>query len=174
MFCRKTLLSSLAGLTGTMVLGAFCMVSLVSAAGTATVAATVTVQNISVTVSDGSISYGTLPANTATSTIATALNDTQTGTNAGNVAEDFNIKGQNSANWTLAATTAADQYIHKFCIATCSNPVNFTVLTTSYQVLASNIAANGTKTFDLQITTPNPSTVFTQQSVDVTVQAVLK
>lgn len=144
------------------------------AATTAAVTATVTTQNISVTVSDGTVGYGTLSAGTSKSTIASDLNDTQTATNAGNVAEDFNIKGQNSANWTLAASSGSDQYVHKFCIATCASPpTNFTALTTSYQSLASNKAAAGTQTFDLQITVPNPSTVFTQQSVDVTVQAVI-
>jgi hypothetical protein len=144
------------------------------AASTASVAATVTTENISVTVTDGSVSYGTLSAGASASTIASDKNDTQTATNNGNVAEDFNIKGQNSANWTLASSAGTDQYVHKFCTGTCGTPpTNYTALTTSYQSLATNKAAAGTQTFDLQITVPNPSTVFTQQSVDVTVQAVI-
>jgi hypothetical protein len=144
------------------------------AATTASVAATVTVQNISVAVTDGTVSYGTLGANSTASTIAADLNDSQTATNNGNVAEDFNIKGQDSANWTLAATAGSDQYIQRFCTATCSSPpTNFTALTTSYQALGTNIAASGTKVFDLFVNTPNPSTVFTQQDISVTVQAVL-
>lgn len=146
------------------------------AATTANVTATVTVQNISVSVSDGSITYGTLAANTARSTLAGEANDMQTATNDGNYAEDFNIQGTNSASWTLAGTAGADQYVHKFCNETtgdCSAPpTSYTALTTSYQTLASNIAAAGTTDFHLQITTPNPSTVFTQQSVNITVQAV--
>lgn len=146
----------------------------VFAASTASVAATVTTQDISVTVTDGSVSYGTLAAGDSKSTISSDLNDTQTATNSGNVAEDFNIKGQNSTNWTLASSAGTDQYSHKFCAATCAAPpTNFTALTTSYQTLASNKAAAGTQTFDLQITVPSPSTVYTQQSVDVTVQAVI-
>ena len=144
------------------------------AASTASVAATVTTQNISVSVTDGSVSYGTLSAGASKSTTASDLNDTQTATNDGNVAEDFNIKGQNSANWTLAASAGTDQYSHKFCTATCTSPpTSYTALTTNYQSLASNKAAAGTQTFDLQITVPSPSTVYTQQSVDVTVQAVI-
>jgi hypothetical protein len=143
------------------------------AATTGSVSATVTTQNISVAVTDGTVSYGTLASNTSKSTIAADLNDLQTATNDGNLAEDFNIRGQNSANWTLAATTGTDQYVHRFCIASCGTPpTNYTALTTSYQALATNKAPAGTQTFDLQITTPNPSTVYTQQSVDVTVQAV--
>ena len=143
----------------------------INAATTAIVAATVTVQNISVSVSDGSIAYGTLGTNSSAGTSGT---DTQTATNNGNVAEDFNIKGQNSANWTLGSASGSDTYVHQFCSATCgSAPTNYTKLTTNYQALgAGNVTANGTQTFDLYITTPTSSSVFTQQSVDVTVQAV--
>jgi hypothetical protein len=149
------------------------VVSVAQAATSATVAATVTVQNVSVSVSDGSVSYGTLATSTAKSTIPADLNDLQTATNNGNVAEDFNIKGQNSTGWTLAGSAGADQYVHKFCTGTCGTPpTNFTALTTNYQTLGTAIASSGTKTFDLQITTPSSSTSFTAQSVDVIVQAV--
>lgn len=141
----------------------------VRAASTASVAATVTVQNISVTVTDGTVAFGTLANNSSAGTNGT---DTQTATNNGNITEVFNIKGQNSANWTLAATAGSDQYVLKFCTATCTTPpTSYTALTTSYQTLNASVATSGTQTFDLYITTPNPSTVYTQQSVDVTVQA---
>jgi hypothetical protein len=154
-----------------LILGLVGMVVGVVAQGaeTASVAATVTVQNISVTVSDGTVAYGTLPVNTTKSTLVGELNDLQTATNNGNVTENFNIKGQNSANWTLAASAGADQYVHKFSK---DSGVSWTALTTSYATLATGIAALGTQTFDLQITTPTSSTNYTQQSVDVTVQAV--
>jgi len=142
------------------------------AASTATVTATVTVQNISVSVSSGTVSYGTLGTN---SSAGTNGSNTQTATNNGNVAEDFNIEGQNSANWTLdTANSTTDHYIHRFCTSTCgSAPTNYTALTTAYQALASNVATSGTQNFDLYITTPQTSSVFTQQSVNVTVQAVI-
>lgn len=154
----------------------FCVLSLsvapfANAATTANVAATVTVQNVSVSVTSGTISYGTLATNTSAGTNGS---NTQTVTNSGNVPEDFNIKGQNSANWTLGATAGTDTYVHQFCTATCGTaPTNYTKLTTSYAALgAGNLAANGTQTFDTYITTPTSSSVFTQQSVDVTVMAV--
>jgi len=139
------------------------------AADTATVTATVTVQNISVSVTDGTVTYGTLAQNSTKNTCD--LTDTQTATNNGNVTENFNIKGQNSTNWTLGATAGSDIYTHKFSTATCPTFTG-TALTISYQSLATSIAPSGTKSFDLEINTPNPSTVFTVQSVDVTVQAV--
>lgn len=144
------------------------------AATTGNVAATVTTQNISVAISDGSVSYGTLAPSASRSTTAADLNDTQTATNDGNVAEDFNLRGQNSANWTLAGTAGADQYVHQFCVASCTTPpTNYTALTTNYQQIANSKAPAGTQLFDLRITTPSSSTVYTQQSVDVTVQAVI-
>lgn len=140
------------------------------AATSATVAATVTAQNISVTVADGIVSYGTLAVGASGGTNAS---DTQTATNNGNISEDFNIKGQNSTAWTLAGTSSTDQYVHKFCTASCgSAPTNYTALTTNYQTLASGVAASGTQTFDLYITLPSSSSSFTQQSVDAIVQAV--
>lgn len=147
-----------------------------TAATTATVAATVTVQNVSVSVTDGSISYGTLALDSSKSTLSGGVNDQQTASNNGNVAEDLNIKGQNSTNWTLdTANTVTDHYIHKFCTATCGtegSPTNFTALTTNYATLATNVASSGSQTFDLRITTPQTSSVYTAQSVDVMVQAV--
>jgi len=141
----------------------------VRAASTGTVTATVTVQNISVTVTDGTVAFGTLANNTSAGTNPA---DTQTATNNGNITETFNIKGQDSANWTLGATAGSDIYVLKFCTATCTTPpTSYTALTLSYQTLAASVVASGTQTFDLYITTPNPSTVYTQQSVDVTVQA---
>lgn len=159
-------------LYGFFLIGLFGLVSFleVKAADTASVTATVTVQNISVTVADGTVAYGTLAVNASADTNPA---DTQTATNNGNVTENFNIKGQNSANWTLANIAGADNYVHRFCTATCTTPpTNYTALTTSYQTLAASVATSGTQTFDLVITTPTSSTNYTEQSVDVTVQAV--
>ena len=141
------------------------------AATTATVAATVTVQNVSVSVASGTVSYGTLGTNASAGTNGS---NTQTATNNGNIAEDFNITGQNSANWTLANSAGTDTYVHQFCTASCASaPTNYTKLTTSYAALgAGNVAASGAQTFDLYITSPTSSSVFTQQSVNVTIQAV--
>lgn len=152
----------------------FTLVGGVQAATTGTVTATVTAQNISLTISTGTVTYGTIALNSSKSTIAADLNNTQVVTNNGNVAEDFTIHGSNSASWTLdSVNTTQDHYIHQFCPATCSSPpTNFTALTLSDQALgAGNIAASGTQNFDLRITTPQTSSVTTQQTVTVTVTA---
>lgn len=141
------------------------------AADTAAVTATVTVANISVTVTDGSITYGTLGLNAATSTCGLSPQDSQTVTNNGNVAETFNVMGSTSTNWTLGATAASETYVHKFSSSTCPW-TSGTALTLSYQTLATNIASSGTATLNLQVNTPTATTYFTQQSFSVTVQAV--
>lgn len=141
------------------------------AANTGTVTATVTAQNISVSVSDGSIAYGTLATNATKDTTTNGLNDSQTGTNDGNIAADINIKGQDSANWTLGETAGVNTYTHKFCTSDCDANPSWTALTTNYQTLKSSLSASGTQVFDLQIGTPTSTSNFGQQSVDVTVQA---
>ena len=142
------------------------------AASTDSVTATVTAQNISVSVSDGSVAYGTLATSSTADTASGDLDDSQTATNDGNVTEDFNIQGQDSANWTLEATAGADQYTHKFCTSDCDGTPTWNALTTSYQSLATSVSAAGTQIFDLQIGTPTSSTNYTEQTVSVTVQAV--
>jgi hypothetical protein len=130
---------------------------------------TTAVVSISIT-SDGSISYGIVALNTSKDTTASGLNDTQTVQNNGTAAEDFSIKGQNtSCPWTLAGTTGVDQYVHAFST---NSGTNWTALTTNYQNLITNIAANGTQNFDLRLTTPSSTNCYTQQSVDVSIQAV--
>lgn len=144
----------------------------ISAADEDDVSATVTVQNISLSVSDAAIAYGTLAVNSSQNTVT--LTDTQTVTNDGNVTIDMNIKGADTAAWTLAGTAGANQYVHRFCPATCGTfPTNYTALTTSYATLAETVAASGTQSLDLGITTPTSSVSFTQQTANVTVQAVL-
>jgi len=136
--------------------------------------------NVSVSVSDGIVSYGTIPANSSKSTLPGELNDMQTATNDGNVVENFNIKGQDATGggctWTLASSNGPDQYVHQFCNDTdfdCSSPpTNYTALSTSYQSLDIGVPVSGTVDFQLRIITPNPSSCYGEQSVDVIIQAV--
>ncbi len=133
--------------------------------------------NVSVSVSDGVVTYGTMPANTSKSTLD--LSDMQTATNNGDVTENFNIKGTDATGggctWTLVATNGSNQYIHQFCNDTsydCSSPpTNYTALTTDYQSLATGIPVSGTVDFQLRITVPTESSCYGEQSVNVTIQA---
>jgi hypothetical protein len=148
---------------------------LAAAANSANVNATVTVQNISLTVStDGVIPYGTLGQNSTANTCSTApnLNDAQTIQNNGNVPEDFAIAGVDTVSWTVETTAGTDQYVHSYKNGACTT--TFTgdgTLDTTPASFASNIAATSTATLNLQINTPNPSTVFTEQAPNVVLTA---
>lgn len=126
---------------------------------------------ISVTVEDGVVSYGTIPTNTSKSTCSSELNDAQIVTNNGNVAEDFLIKGADSDNWTLGSSVGANQYVHQFRSGSCSSFSAGTALTTSDQAFSSNVAVSGTVTLNLQLTTPNSTSSYSQQTTSVTVTA---
>ena len=150
------------------------LVNNVFAADSATVTATITAQSVSVSVSDGTVTYGTLTTGTSEDTTSGGLNNTQTASNDGNITEDINIRGQDSVNWTLSATSGADQYVHEFCkvdTGDCDGTPTWAALTTSNQTLKLSLVSSGTYDFDLKITTPSTSTNFTQQSVDVVIQA---
>lgn len=144
------------------------------ASDSAMVVATVVLENISVSVSDGTINYGTLPLNSSANTIT--LTDTQTITNEGNITIDILIKGQDSANWTLGNSGDTNQYAHHFCNASesdCDTPTtNYLNLTTNNLTLDSGIVPNDEINLDLHITTPTTSTFFTEQNVDVIITAV--
>jgi len=173
-FTTSVSIVSVLGLIG-MLVGSTAL-----ATDTASVTATVTVQNVAIdfnTASPTSITWGTLGNNTASSTNP---GGTITMKNTGNIAEDFQLQGQNSGTgksgngWDLKATAGTDEYVQKYCSTTCGTPfTNYTALTTSYtDSVVSNIAANGTQALDFQITTPNPSTKYTSQSVDISIRAV--
>lgn len=155
-------------LIGMMVIG------LAQAGDTATVSATVTVQNISVTVADGLVAYGTLAVSGTKDTTSSGVNNSQTATNNGNLTETFNIKGANSTGcvWTLASSQGSEQYFHKFCNnGTCDSSPVWTALTGSYQTLATGKAVSGTQEFDLQIGVPSSTSCYTEATISVTVQA---
>lgn len=130
------------------------------------VAATVTVENIAVSVSDGTVEYGTLGVNTQANTVT--LTETQTATNDGNVNADLAIRGEASTgSWTLAGAAGNEQYKHEFST---DGGSTYTPLTTSNQDLALGVSASANQTFDLQITTPTVTTDFSEQTANVTVQ----
>lgn len=163
------------------ILSPFILSPIVMAATTGNVAATVTVTNISLSVANGSFSYGTLSTSATVNTTAGAGGVTPTITtpvitNNGNVAETFNVKGNNTTSagavWTLAGTPGSEIYAHSTCKATCDTTPTWTALTASYASLATNIAVSGTVEMDLEIKTPTSTTAFETQTANVDVQAV--
>ncbi|HZX50167.1 MAG TPA: hypothetical protein VFE94_03420 [Candidatus Paceibacterota bacterium] len=139
------------------------------AAQTGVVSATVTAQNISVAVQDASIAYGSLALSASYSTLAAEANDLQFASNIGNLTEDFNIQGADTASWTLESAIGSEQYTHEFST---NRGTVWVKLSTSYQQLVDAVAQNVSQQFDLQITVPSGTSDFTQQTAAVTVQAV--
>jgi hypothetical protein len=160
-------------LVAVLALGGALMPGIVFAAQTGTVTCTVSAVLVSVTVAPGSVAYGTLALGANITTIA--LNDTQTATNTGTVAEDFNIESSNATrgggtDWTLmTGAPGSNQFKHEFSINAGSN---WTAMTNSYASLKTNVASNSSQTFDLRITMPGSTTDYLEHTITVTVQAV--
>ncbi|MCD4760928.1 hypothetical protein K8R42_03460 [bacterium] len=146
------------------------------AADTASVTATVTARNVSVSVTDGSVLYGNLTVGGTNSTTSDGIDDTQQATNDGNVSATLNIIGTDSGDWTLESAAGADQYTHAFCNTdTCDATPTWTLMQeVAYTTMSSTTVATSTgyQNVDLRINLPSSSSVYTEQTVSVTVQAV--
>lgn len=152
---------------------------IVKAAETGTVTATVTVQNISVTVTtDGAVAFGTINVGTTKPTTSVGINDTEAVQNNGNITEDFNIKAVNStssgAGWTFGSAAASETYTMKFCITNCDASPTWSAIgiSPSYTTLKTGVAASASQDFDLLLYTPTSTTDYNEQSMVVTIQAI--
>lgn len=151
------------------------------AADTDQVTATVTPLVVGVTVSPTSHNYGVLALSTSDGSRTTATSAVITATNAGSVAEDFNIKGADSADWGINASPAATgtvgsgQFVHRYDAGSTFTTGEAAALESAsgnYKVLADAVATSGTQDFVLQMNMPTATSVTAQQSTSVTVQAV--
>ncbi|MDD4382461.1 MAG: hypothetical protein PHE21_03945 [Candidatus Dojkabacteria bacterium] len=134
--------------------------------------ATVTVTNVSLTVSDGGITYGTLAVSSTKDTTSTGLDDSQVVTNNGNVAIDVAVKGVDVSPWSLAGTAGSEAYTHKTCVADCDSSPSWTAMTTSYgSDILSDVAVDATPNVDFQIGTPTSTASFTEKNVNVSLLA---
>ena len=130
----------------------------------------VPVYSISIT-SYGSIAYGFVDLNTASSTVG---GDTQTVQNDGSLSEKLNIRSSNAiggTSWLLAGTASNDQYTHEF--STTTGSVWKSMPDSSTYVSASNaVLPSGTVDFDFRLRVPTGTTDFAEKSITITVQAV--
>ena len=119
------------------------------------VAATVSVKEISLTVSPGTVDYGTLAFTDNASTAA----DYFTATNAGNVSADFSVRGADATvtggPWDIVTSiTDVDQFKHSVTGDTPAITEQF--LTDTSASWASNITASGgTQKFSSTFYMPN-------------------
>ena len=141
----------------------------VSAQSTDTVTATVSATNLAVSVSDGTIAFGSVALNTATSTHGTG--QTQTATNDGSNAT-LNVKTTDATNgttWTLGLTPGSD--IFTLAVSTTTGSSYSLLQATDVYLTASSSFASLTSTpLDFRFTTPTASTDFVQKSLTSTVQ----
>jgi hypothetical protein len=154
----------------------FIFITVVRAETTGTVTATVTAQNISVSVDNGDgVDFGTIGVGSTANTTTAGVNDSTTATNNGNVIEDFSVKADDSTNWNLAATAGSEDYTMQYCVTTCdSSPVWADVgISPSYVEFDDTVSVSGTSVFDLQVGTPTSTTEYGEQTITVTVLATL-
>ncbi len=133
-----------------------------------TVSATVTPAVLSVSVSPGIVDYDVVELGTADN-LPTPT--TFTATNNGSIVEDIDIRGADTANWTLVSgAPGTDEYRHEASKDGFTTPI---ILTTSNQVLDdTGIAVDGTVTVSLRLDAPTASTTAATQTAPVTVIAV--
>ena len=173
--------------TFNLILGALLMVAVLTGASTAlaanpaTITVTVTIQNLSVSAT-GPIAFGTVTAGSIT-----VSNDSSVVTNDGNVTETYSLDVTDPAGWTsVQAATGVDEFaLHALFNA--AQPAGGAFDYTNDALTTSSVAASGTKFAGdqdgLSVATsgvvilwfkfeaPSTSTVFTQQSITVTVTA---
>lgn len=139
------------------------------AQATDTLTATVSATNLAVSVSDGTIAFGSVALNTATTTVGTG--QTQTVSNDGSNAT-LNVKSSNATNgttWTLGTNPGSD--IFKLEVSTTTGSTYGTFQATDVYLTASSTFASLTNQLvDFRFTTPTVSTDFVQKSLTITVQ----
>lgn len=136
---------------------------------------------ISISVSDGEVSFGTIEAFGSKTTYSSDMpptGDMQTVTNEGPNTVNINIKGKNAIGgcmWNLAGSNGYNQYKLQVCNATdndCSTPpTNYNDLSTSYQRLFSGLGSGASKGFHLRLVMPTSTSCFDTQDVGVSIQA---
>ncbi len=136
---------------------------------TDTVVATVTATNLAVSVSDGSIAFGSVALNTATATPGTA--QSQTVSNDGSIAA-LNVKSTDATNgtsWVLGASPGSNIFRLEVSTTTGSTYKTFQA-TDVYLTASSSFPSLTSGAIDFRFTTPTVSTDFVQKSLTITVQ----
>lgn len=145
-------------------------VATAEAASTAPISVTVTITAtaLDVTVLPTSWAIGPISAG---GTKNTTLPDYFTATNNRNTTEDLTLTAVSSAGWTFANTPGADQFGMNF--STAGAVPSWTLIDSSTgTLLANDLGAGASETFDLQLEVPTSTTVGgTPQTIIVTVTA---
>lgn len=121
--------------------------------------------------SSGSIAFGSVPLNTATTTVGNGY--TQTAQNDGDATAKFSVKATNAADgtsWTL--DTAPGSNIYQLEVSTTSGATYMTLTAPdTYLVASSSVAVGNSVNLDFRLTTPTGVSDFNQKNITITVQA---
>lgn len=152
-----------------LILSMLCVGRYVFAQDTDTVTATITATNLAVSVSDGSIAFGSVALNTATSTVGTG--QTQTVTNDGSNAV-LNVRSSDATNGTAwEVGTSPGSNIFQLEVSTTTGSSFSTFQDTNVYLTASSTFASLTSgQLDFRFTTPTVSSDFVEKSLTITVQ----
>ncbi|PJA33870.1 MAG: hypothetical protein CO184_00875, partial [Candidatus Zambryskibacteria bacterium CG_4_9_14_3_um_filter_40_16] len=126
--------------------------------------------NLAVSVSDGSIAFGSVALNTATTT-AGGTGQTQTVTNDGSDAA-LNVKSSNATGgtaWTLGTSPGSNVFKLEVSTTTGSTYVTFQA-TDTYLTASTTFDSLTSGPLDFRFTTPTGSTDFVEKSLTITVQ----
>ncbi len=143
-----------------------------------TVTATVTIGVVSIEVTPTSFGYGSVPYSGTKESYDSDLTSTNISATVGTAVTDLDIKGADTAGWTLntVASIAENIYAHEFGTATdeTTRPASYeaVALTTTFDgnYLVEGAAGESVTWFGLKIHTPSAG-VATVQSAAVVLQA---
>ena len=139
-----------------------------SVAQTDTVAATVTATDLSVSLTGGSISFGSMNLSASSST-GSGNGYTQTATNDGSIMQ-LNVKTLDTASWTVGTSPSSEVY--KLEVSTTSGSSWMTFQSdNTYLTASTSMPAANTETLDFKFWTPTATSDFAQQTMTITVQA---
>jgi len=167
-------LAVLGTLAATPALPVFKIIEQVSAANPDTVNITVRIKQIGIACnrSDWDLGWVELGSTTATDNGANWSNIT----NTGNYPCDFHILGEDSESWTLEATAGADQFGLEFIgYGTNASQTDWHALTgdSDNDTIAHDVAASSGVNMGLRFSAPTSTDVDTQESLTLTLSAVL-
>ncbi len=141
----------------------------VFAQSTDVVTATVTATNLAVSVSDGSIAFGSVALNTATSTHGTAQTQTVSNDGSDAVLNVMSTDATNGTTWTLGTSPGSDTFT--LAVSTTTG-ATYALLQDNgvYLTASSSFTSLTSGDLDFRFTTPTISTDFVQKSLTITVQ----
>lgn len=135
---------------------------------------TAEVQLYAVSVEDGEISFGYVPASSGINTLEEGLDDTQIITNESLTESNLVIQTTNATGgngWTLGSSPGEDIFTLQYSTNSGEDWQTFSTVE-DYQLLASEVSAEATVNLDLQLTAPSNSSDLLEKSLTITIMAV--